>query len=67
MRLKVISCDDSSKWYANKIGESFPLLRIGDHECYVATMDSYNTGNFITNCDFIVEVEDEKEADPTPS
>lgn len=66
MKLKVISCNDSKKWYADRIGESFPLLRIGDHECYVATYDSYNTGNFISNCDFEVEYEKE-ESNPTPS
>jgi hypothetical protein len=66
MKLKVISCDDNRKWYADKIGESFPLIRIGDRECYVSTHDSYNTGNFISNCDFEVEYE-EKESNSTPS
>lgn len=65
MKVKIVSCDDPLKWYAQKIGQSFPVVSWGDVETYVKTHDSYNTGNFISNCDF--EVENEKETDFTPS
>jgi hypothetical protein len=66
MNVKIISCDDSRKWYAHKIGQSFPVVSWGDVETYVRTYDSYNTGNFISNSDLEIEYEKE-ESNPTPS
>lgn len=66
MKAKIVSCDDSRKWYSHKIGQSFPVVSCGDIETYVKTHDSYNTGNFISNCDLEIEYEKE-ESNPTPS
>ena len=45
-------CSDDSYWYADKIGQVFPLVSYGDTESYVKTGDSYNTGNYIQNKDW---------------
>lgn len=45
-------CSDDSYWYADKIGQVFPLVSYGDTESYVKTGDSYNTGNYIQNTDW---------------
>lgn len=49
--VEVVSCKDASFWYADKIGQRFPVRRIGDKETYVSTFDSYNTGNYVQNED----------------
>ena len=48
----VTDCSNSTYWYADKIGQEFPLVRKGDVESYVKTFDSYNTGNYIQNQDW---------------
>jgi hypothetical protein len=45
-------CSDETYWYADKIGQVFPLVRYGEIESYVKTGDSYNTGNYIQNADW---------------
>lgn len=45
-------CSDETYWYSGKVGELFPLVRIGEQESYVKTGDSYNTGNYIQNKDW---------------
>lgn len=45
-------CSDPTYWYADKIGQEFPLVSKGDIESYVKTGDSYNTGNYIQNTDW---------------
>ena len=67
MKAKIVSCDDSRKWYSHKIGQSFPVVSCGDIETYVKTHDSYNTGNFISNCDLEIEYEKEEERNTSAS
>ena len=48
----VESCSDPKYWYADKIGQVFPIVSYGESESYVKTGDSYNTGNYIQNKDW---------------
>jgi len=45
-------CSNETYWYADKIGQVFPLVSYGEIESYVKTGDSYNTGNYIQNEDW---------------
>jgi hypothetical protein len=51
---RVDKCSDNFYWYADKIGEYFPIQYFGATETYVRTLDSYNTGNYIQNDDYTV-------------
>ena len=52
---------DSRYWYADKIGQEFPVLRLGKTELLVQTHDSYNTTNFIQVDDLTLSVKEVKE------
>lgn len=49
--VKVVSCSDSSFWYADHIGEVFPVLNTFSDEVLVRTPSGYS--NIIRNSDFI--------------
>ena len=51
---------DSRYWYADKIGQEFPVLRLGKTELLVQTQDSYNTTNFIQVDDLTLSVKEVK-------
>jgi hypothetical protein len=57
--LLVEKCSDSTKWYADKIHMTFPIVAEYSREVLVRTFDSYNTCNFVANedCSFIWKVE----------
>ena len=49
---------DCRYWYADKIGQEFPVLRLGKTELMVQTHDSYNTTNFIQVDDLTMSVKE---------
>jgi len=58
-QLRIISCDDSHKWYANKIGQLVPLLAIEAREYKSLEDDGITEGhrfvNFVSKEDAVIE------------
>lgn len=53
---RVDVCADPHRWYSDKIGHVFPIVRLGPTETYVRTGDEWDTGNFIQNDEYTLLV-----------
>jgi hypothetical protein len=51
--LTVTSCSDDSYWYADRVGESFKVLRIEKLDGYV--MYWVRTGGFLNTLNFVLD------------
>ena len=49
MKLKIVSCNDSRKWYANLIGQEVPLLAIEETEYKSLQPDGFGGGHRFVN------------------
>lgn len=58
-QLRITSCDDSHKWYANKVGQLVPLLAIEVREYKSLQDDGVCAGhrfvNFVSKTDAVIE------------